>query len=248
MAIVTQPISALYALAPTLERFVYHDITTVEAGEQAQSLNSQAAAAQASAPNLTVAGMRPATAPTDSTRVYFSDPQLPEDTQRAVFVNPYTGQVLGSESVWFGYLPLSTWLDAFHRNLQMGEPGSIDFWRDYSFVAKLADWGIRAHMGLLFGPANHLLLLAVAVGLITVILRGYRMWWQRRPTRGSSWALGRPPLRGGIRQLPPAAIAGIAAAAVAIGWFLPLLGLSLAAFLAVDALIGLWKARTGSRS
>lgn len=29
--------------------------------------------------------------------------------------------------------------------------GEIDYWRDYSAVAKLADWGIRGHMGTPFG-------------------------------------------------------------------------------------------------
>lgn len=412
---------ALYAMAPTLERVVYHDVLTVRPDGQPLPLDRQAAAAHASVPNLTVVGMRPPTSPTDSTRVYFADAALPADTQRAVFVNPYTNQVLGSENVWFGYLPLSTWLDGLHRHLQLGEPGRIyselaaswlwvvalggaylwiakrrtdrirgrtagllavdrastgrartlnwhgatgawillillflsatgitwstyaganvaelraqfqwqrpelqtavqhhtdtqthtqvdvnvddvaaaatragirgpfdialpgepgqavsvteadtefrfgnnavaldpttlrvsetlDFSRDYSFVAKLADWGIRAHMGLLFGLANQLLLLAVAVALVTVIVRGYRMWWQRRPTRGSKWAVGRPPLRGGIRRLSPMTVAGIVGAAVAIGWFLPLLGLSLLAFLTADTAIGLWKARKETQS
>lgn len=40
----------------------------------------------------------------------------------------------------------------------------VDYGRDYSVVAKLADWGIRMHRGFLFGWLNQLLLLAVAVG------------------------------------------------------------------------------------
>ncbi len=56
----------------------------------------------------------------------------------------------------------------------------IDYWRDYSVVAMLADWGIRGHMGLLFGLLNQLLLLGIAVALVAVIVGGYRMWWQRR--------------------------------------------------------------------
>jgi uncharacterized iron-regulated membrane protein len=113
----------------------------------------------------------------------------------------------------------------------------IDYARDYSMIAKLADWGIRAHMGFLFGLLNQLLLFGIAFGLVTVILRGYRLWWQRRPTRGSVWAVGRPPVRGGIRRMHPAAIGGLVAAAAAIGWFLPMVGLTLAAFAAVDLTI-----------
>jgi uncharacterized iron-regulated membrane protein len=122
----------------------------------------------------------------------------------------------------------------------------VDFWRDYSLVAKLADWGIRAHMGLLFGLLNQFVLLGVAVGLLTVIVRGYRMWWQRRPTRGSDWAVGRPPMRGGVRRLHPLAIAALAVIAAGVGWFLPLLGISLAAFLIVDVVIAMVKRRRPS--
>ncbi len=423
----------LYALSPVIERWVYSDILFVEPSGQATPLSDQAAAAQGAFPDLTMTGMRPPATDTDSTRIYFADPALDEESLRAVFIDPYTGSVLGDEATWFGYLPLSTWLDGLHRNLNLGEPGriyseiaaswlwvvalgglylwlvkmaserrsnrrgsdlqadravsgrsrtlnwhsttgawllvgllflsatgitwstyaganvsdirsalswqrpqldtalsattapeeaaafgdhghhasaateatlhrsvdynaiiniaagagvhlplevtlpaepgegigvieiekpyrlttnataidptdlsvtgEIDYWRDYSVVAKLADWGIRAHMGFLFGLLNQLLLLTVAVGLVTVIVWGYRMWWQRRPTRGSAWSVGRPPTRGGIRRLHPAAIAGLIIASVAVGWFLPLLGLTLTAFVVVDLGIGALKSR-----
>jgi uncharacterized iron-regulated membrane protein len=93
-------------------------------------------------------------------------------------------------------------------------------------------------MGLLFGWLNQLLLLGVAVALVTVIVRGYRMWWQRRPTRGSVLAVGRPPVRGGYRRLHPAVLVVGAVITVAVGWFLPLLGISLAGFLLVDLVVG----------
>ncbi|MDO3640061.1 PepSY-associated TM helix domain-containing protein [Mycolicibacterium arseniciresistens] len=109
---------------------------------------------------------------------------------------------------------------------------------DWPFLAKLKDWAIDAHMGVLFGLANQIALVLVAVGLITVVVRGYLMWWQRRPTRGSAWAAGRPPLRGTLRNLPPAATTALVVAAVAVGWFLPLFGLSLAAFLVADLVVG----------
>ncbi len=414
----------LYALAPTLERFVYSDILFVEPSGQPLPLREQAALAQSAFPELTMTGMRPPAGDTESTRIYFSDPTLDEESLRAAFVDPYTGAVLGDEATWFGYLPLSTWLDGLHRHLNLGEPGrvyselaaswlwvvalggvylwlvkaaserrrnragriltvdrsvtgrsrtlnwhgatgvwllagllflsatgitwstyagahvsdirtafdwqrpqldtaltavpagdhsghggapamdhplldpsaidygavldaaagvgvrlpveltlpaeqgegvgvteidkpyrlttnaaaidpaghdvisEIDYWRDYSVIAKLADWGIRGHMGLLFGLLNQLLLLGIAVGLLTVIVRGYRMWWQRRPVRGSAWAVGRPPLRGGLRRLHPVAIATVVVVAAGVGWFLPLLGLTLVAFVVVDLIIG----------
>ena len=120
---------------------------------------------------------------------------------------------------------------------------TIDYWRDYSLMAKLADWGIRAHMGFLFGLLNQLLLFGVAVGLVAVIVHGYRMWWQRRPTRGTDWAVGRPPSRGAMCRLHPAGIALLAAGTLAVGWFLPLLGIPLAGFLVADIAIGMMRRR-----
>lgn len=422
----------LYAMAPTIETVVYGDILTVEPAGESLPLDEQATAAQNAFPGLTMAGLRPAAAPDESTRVYFADPSLDEELQRAVFVDPHTGRVLGDEATWLGYLPVSTWLDGMHRHLNLGEPGriyselaaswlwvvalgglalwltkaaaerrrgrpgrvlrvdrsvdgrartmnwhgatgvwllagllflsatgitwstyagahvtelrsamewkrpalntaldpaaesvhtghgehaghgapttgtaavdyeavlraaagagvqlpvemtlpaepgqgvavteidkpyrlttnaasvdpatntvssSVDYWRDYSVIAMLADWGIRGHMGFLFGLANQLLLLGIAVALVAVIVGGYRMWWQRRPTRGSSWAVGRPPRRGGWKRLSPWAIGGVLIGAVAVGWFLPLLGISLAVFVLVDMAIGAAKRRKES--
>lgn len=419
----------LYAMAPTIERVVYGDMLTVPRSGEPIPLGDQAAAAQNAFPALTMTGMRPAASGTESTRVYFADPALDEELQRAVFVDPYTGRVLGDEASWLGYLPVSTWLDGFHRHLNLGEPGrlyselaaswlwvvalggvalwltraaaqrrrnrpgrvlrvdrslkgrartmnwhgatgvwllaallflsatgitwsthagehvtelrsamnwkrpaldtaltpatavvpdehaghsghpapvrgsgpvdfdavlraatgagvqlplevtlpaepgqgigvaeidepyrlttdaasvnpatntvtsEIDYWRDYSVVAMLADWGIRAHMGLLFGLLNQLLLLGIAVALVAVIVGGYRMWWQRRPTRGSAWAVGRPPVRGALRRLSPVAIGVLVVATVAVGWLLPLLGISLAAFVILDLALGAAKQR-----
>jgi uncharacterized iron-regulated membrane protein len=117
---------------------------------------------------------------------------------------------------------------------------------DWPFLAKLTDWAIDAHMGVLFGLANQIVLALTAIGLILIVLRGYLMWWQRRPTRGSHWVVGRPPLRGVLRSLPPAALAGVGVVALAVGWFLPLFGLSLLAFLLVDITVGAVKRRTVS--
>lgn len=109
---------------------------------------------------------------------------------------------------------------------------------DWPFLAKLTNWAIDAHMGVLFGIANQVLLALTAMGLIVVIAQGYRMWWQRRPTRGAAWAVGRAPMRGALRRLPPVAAVAILAVAVAVGWFLPLFGISLLAFLVFDAVVG----------
>ncbi|MFN7241795.1 MAG: PepSY domain-containing protein, partial [Dietzia cercidiphylli] len=107
-------------------------------------------------------------------------------------------------------------------------------------AARLTDWGIRLHMGFLFGLANQLLLAAVAAAVVVVTVRGYAMWWMRRPTR--TRGLARPPVRGAalelLRRRPLAALIG-ATVIVAIGWAVPLLGISLAVFLVLDVVLGL---------
>ncbi len=48
----------------------------------------------------------------------------------------------------------------------------------------LTRWGIDAHMGILFGLPNQLLLAAFGLGLCLMIVLGYRMWWSLRPAAG----------------------------------------------------------------
>ncbi|MCG7606282.1 MULTISPECIES: PepSY-associated TM helix domain-containing protein [Mycobacterium] len=110
---------------------------------------------------------------------------------------------------------------------------------DWPLAAKLSAWGIQLHMGLLFGLANQLLLLGLALALATVIVRGYRMWWQRRPTVGRR-PVGRAPRRGVLTDLPPALAVAVVVVAAAVGWFVPLLGASLVIFVAVDVALG-WR-------
>ncbi|AWH96912.1 PepSY-associated TM helix domain-containing protein [Dietzia psychralcaliphila] len=116
---------------------------------------------------------------------------------------------------------------------------SIPF-SSYPAAARLTDWGIRFHMGFLFGLANQLLLAAVAAAIVVVTIRGYAMWWMRRPTR--TRGLARPPVRGAVLELlrrrPVGTLVGVTVVA-AIGWAVPLLGISLAAFLVLDAFLGL---------
>lgn len=53
----------------------------------------------------------------------------------------------------------------------------VDFER-FPLVAKLTRWGVDAHMGVLFGWPNQLLLVLFAVGLCAAILMAYRAWWK----------------------------------------------------------------------
>ncbi|MCB7135604.1 PepSY-associated TM helix domain-containing protein [Cellulosimicrobium marinum] len=119
----------------------------------------------------------------------------------------------------------------------------LDF-ADYPLGAKLTKWGIAAHMGLLFGIWNQIALAAVALGLVALVVLGYRMWWQRRPTRSVGRGPGPVVGRGALRRAPLWLSITVLALAAAVGWFLPLFGIPLAAFLLVDLLLAARARRT----
>lgn len=122
-------------------------------------------------------------------------------------------------------------------------PTVVSDFNDLSLPAKLTRWTIAAHMGLLFGLPNQLLLLAVAVGLAAMVVWGYVMWWKRRPTRGSNWAFGRPAPRGAFLRGHWTGILAAITVMVTLGILLPLLGWSLLAFIVLDTAIGTVKRR-----
>jgi uncharacterized iron-regulated membrane protein len=117
-------------------------------------------------------------------------------------------------------------------------------WSDTPWLAKLSTLGIQFHMGKLFGLPNQLLLAATALGLLGIIVWGYRMWWQRRPTRaGRRSPVGRPPARGTWRGLPRTVLFVGIPVLLFVGWAVPLLGITLLGFLLIDALIGALRRR-----
>ena len=128
--------------------------------------------------------------------------------------------------------------DSAAINASTGEVTSVLRFADWPLAAKLSRWGIDAHMGLLFGLVNQIVLAVVCLGLGGLIVWGYRMWWLRRPTQPR---FGRPYPRGGLRKLPTKVLFPGALVLIGIGWFLPVFGVSLLAFLAVDAFLG-WRA------
>lgn len=117
------------------------------------------------------------------------------------------------------------------------DPGSltitdrIDF-ATFPLAAKLTRWGIDAHMGVLFGLANQLLLAATAVGLVTLVSWGYLMGWRRRsPVRSAG-------LLQALRDLSPAARVTTVTLAALFGYCLPVLGGSLLLFLVAELALG----------
>ncbi|MEK9519905.1 PepSY domain-containing protein [Streptomyces venezuelae] len=125
----------LYALSFQAEKFVYAHELEVPVGEQTLALSRQVDIAREANPNGTVTAVRPGAEPGATTRVLMTDPDVPEDTSFAVFVDPYTGEVRGQLPSYgsSGALPLRTWIDGLHRDLHLGEIG-----RNYSELA--ASW------------------------------------------------------------------------------------------------------------
>ena len=112
---------------------------------------------------------------------------------------------------------------------------------DFPLMAKLTRWGVDFHMGILFGLANQLLLIAFGIALCVLIVWGYRMWWMRRPAQSvvnpvqtlcQSWLA----LSGWGRAVT-------AIVSVLLGLAMPVMGVSLALFVLVDWLR--WRAATG---
>ncbi|BCJ62438.1 PepSY-associated TM helix domain-containing protein [Micromonospora endophytica] len=417
-----------YTVTPQLDQILYGDqLTVATAGDQPKPLAEQVTAARAAHPDGTLTAVAPGTGE-QTTAVVFSLPEL-GDRQHTVYVDPYTGEVRGQLTTWFGSTPATTWLDDLHRNLHLGDLGRhyseiaaswlwvlalggvILWWRrrrtgrgqvkhllvpdlsagkgvrrtrgwhattglwlvvgllilsatgltwsrfaganfaagldaldarrpavstsltdapsagggehqhggaptaasadpatfdrvlaaarqaglsgpvevvpgepdhawtvtqtdntwpvrrdqvavdpetgtvtarndfaDWPALAKLSALGVQAHMGLLFGTVNQILLAALAVGLLCVIVWGYRMWWQRRPTRGDRRApVGAPPARGALRGLPWWALLVGVPVVAAIGWALPWFGVTLLGFLVVDVVLGVLARRRDNR-
>ncbi|MEU8002213.1 PepSY-associated TM helix domain-containing protein [Catellatospora sp. NPDC049111] len=412
-----------YAFTPQFDQIAYHDQLHVQAvGGDRVALSQQVAAARQLVPGGDLVAVHPAAEPDATTKVEFAPAEL-GDKQRTVYVDPYTGQVRGVLTTWFGATPVTTWLDNMHANLNLGEPGSVyselaaswlwvlvlggvvlwwrhqrgrrsarrlllaeraakgvrrtrslhaatglwlaafllvlsatgltwshyagaNFsslrstlnsdsiplrtaldgtaspdtgahhgggtgdtggadldaiaaaatraglagpttitpgaagqawtveqtdntwplrkdkiavhpatgqvvdtvrWADQPLLSQLTTVGIQLHMGVLFGLVNQIALALIAVGLSTVIVWGYRMWWRRRPTRDPGrLRLGAPPARGAWRQLPVPALVLAMAAAAAVGWAIPLLGWPLLGFLVVDAVAGRYRRSRGA--
>lgn len=159
---------ALYAVAPTLERIVYHDQITAPPSSTVLPLEQQIAAAQARFPDLDVVQIWPADHPGTATRILFADDSLEDGLERAVFVDPGTATVQGDLSSYsgLGELPVRSWISSLHRDLHLGPPGEV-----YSELA--ASW---------------LLILAIT-GLV--------LWWRKvRSTRHGKTSTMSPFLRG----------------------------------------------------
>ncbi|WP_297200208.1 PepSY-associated TM helix domain-containing protein [uncultured Pluralibacter sp.] len=112
---------------------------------------------------------------------------------------------------------------------------------DFPLMAKLTRWGVDFHMGVLFGLANQLLLIAFGLALCGMILVGYRLWWIRRPSAPAAGQLR--VLTKSWLELPAGGRVCTLVIAVALGIALPVMGASLLLFVVIDVL----RWRKGSR-
>ncbi|MCS7486910.1 membrane protein [Marinomonas sp. BSi20414] len=102
----------------------------------------------------------------------------------------------------------------------------------FPIVAKLIRWGIDAHMGILFGVANQIILAFFGLSLCLMIIWGYKMWWLRRPQAGSS----AKPLRQAWKKLSGTQKTITLLIAIILGVSMPVMGISLLVFLIIDTL------------
>ena len=101
----------------------------------------------------------------------------------------------------------------------------------FPIVAKLIRWGIDAHMGVLFGVINQIILTFFGLSLCLMIIWGYKMWWIRRPQAGST----SKPLLQAWGKLSSTQKVITVLIAIALGLSMPVMGVSLIAFLLIDA-------------
>lgn len=117
-----------YALAPTIETWVYKSELTATSSSPAQPVAKQIEAAKRIQPDLDVAKVQIPDEEGKTTRVLFADPTLPSESyNRAVFVDPGDLHITG-ELTQYGSassLPFRAWLSEGHRNLWLDEPGRI---------------------------------------------------------------------------------------------------------------------------
>lgn len=129
--------------------------------------------------------------------------------------------------------------DAISVNGETGEVVDRVDHADWPLAAKLSAWLIQLHMGTLFGWINQLVLGAIALGLLTIIILGYRMWW----LRGRNGRPGRLQAAGQWHRTRPAVLAGIIVFLLAYTVMAPMFGISLVAFLIIDAVIQVLRRR-----
>ncbi|ACS85637.1 PepSY-associated TM helix domain-containing protein [Musicola paradisiaca] len=106
------------------------------------------------------------------------------------------------------------------------------WFEQFPLAAKLTRWGVDAHMGILFGVPNQLILVFFGLGLCSMIVLGYRMWWLRRPAVARMNPLDT--LCGAWLSLTVLQKSLVWVMAALLGYALPVMGISVLLFMSVD--------------
>ncbi|WP_243789479.1 PepSY domain-containing protein [Saccharopolyspora gloriosae] len=114
---------------------------------------------------------------------------------------------------------------------------------DHPLPAKLNIAGVQLHDGTLFGVANQVVVVLLALGTLVLVVLAYRMWWNRRNDTGLP-----PAPRPVWRSLPRTALVVLMLGTALLAWAMPVLGVSLIGFLLLDALLGAARRRSRPRT
>jgi uncharacterized iron-regulated membrane protein/uncharacterized integral membrane protein len=106
------------------------------------------------------------------------------------------------------------------------------YWSKEHWFSKLTSAGISFHQSELFGVPLQIFMTLLAVGVIALVVFGYKMWWQRRPRGGMG---SPPPIRAWVRNAPLSLLLVV----LVLAWLLPTLGLSLLIWLVLERAL-LW--------
>lgn len=112
----------------------------------------------------------------------------------------------------------------------------------FGLLAKLTRWGVDAHMGILFGVANQLILALFGLALCVLIVLGYRLWWQRRPAQPRHNPADT--LIDAWRRMSLSLRFLLSVVLVLLAFSLPVMGVSLVLFLLLDV----WRWRRAQRA
>ena len=141
----------LYVSSPQLEQYIYKQQLYIHSENRPQQqLSLQVLAAQSDmVKSARITEVRPAPTLNQTTRVIYADPENKLNNQ-AVFVNPYTLEVMGQLPVYgtSGVLPLRTLIDQLHSNLLLGDVGRLyselaASWLAILSLSGLYHWYIR---------------------------------------------------------------------------------------------------------
>lgn len=103
--------------------------------------------------------------------------------------------------------------------------------KDFGLMAQAADLGIALHEGRQFGLINQIATLAATLAILLSCATAIVMWRKRRPQ-----GIGAPKRKSVVKMGPKIAVP-IVLLVIALGFFMPMFGLSLLAILLIDLVV-----------